>query len=238
VAGRTFQGRDYFHGALRHADREGLDRLHVSRVYTSENDGIDKLALSLPLKPDGLDGEVWVLGATITTDRSLGLTNLHDGPRNTILLAVRDTASPREPPPKDRGPPEYVVLVHNGYVHGQKCVPFSGGVLRPATASPDEPELRFPGRGAAFEMDDAFSDPLAATHPAYTGRWLVGSAPVGNSELVVLVEQRYEDAIGPYRAFFRRLLTWLGGLIGVGGLLLLLRLAWLRQRLPATPIGQ
>lgn len=90
-------------------------------------------------------------------------------------------------------------------------MPFRGGVTRPATAPINEPELRFPGGGASFEPDSNFSDPLADVNKKYTGRWLAGSAPVGNTELIVLVEQRDDEAVSPHRSFFRRVLTWVGG---------------------------
>lgn len=50
----------------------------------------------------------------------------------------------------------------------------------------------------------------------YAGRWLAGSAPVGNTELVVLVEERYEDAVAPQQWFFRRFLAWAIGLAAAG----------------------
>jgi hypothetical protein len=216
VEGKNFQGRDYFHRTLGYADRTGRDAVHVSRVFESENDGLDKLALAVPLRPVGPGSPVWVLGATITTDSSLGLESLHDGRRQTILLAARDRNPPHAPPPAAPSAPEYVVLVHRGYEPGQRSVPFRSGVLRPATAGPGEPELQLPGRGASFAPDDAFSDPLAETRPEYGGKWLAGSAPVGNTELMVLVEERYEDAVAPQQWFFRRFLVWAIGLAAAG----------------------
>jgi hypothetical protein len=214
VEGKNYRGRDYFHRAVGYADRAGRDRVHVSRVFTSENDGLDKLALSVPFRPGGPGAPVWVLGATITTGPTLGLDNLHEGPRQTVLIAARDTNDPHQPP--SPGPPEYVVLVHPGYTPGQPCAPFRGGRLRPATAAPGEPELRFPGGGASFEPDDDFADPLAAIDRRYAGQWLAGSAPVGNTELVVLVEQRYDVAVAPHRSFFGRFLAWVVGAAAVG----------------------
>ena len=215
VEGKNFQGRDYFHRTLGYANRTGRDAVHVSRVFESENDGLDKLALAVPFRPGGPRTPVWVLGATITTDSSLGLDSLHDGRRQTILLAARDRNRPRELPAAPASP-EYVVLVHRGYKPGQRSVPFRSGVVRPATAGPDEPELQLPGGGASFAPDDAFTDPLAEVRPEYAGKWLAGSAPVGNTELVVLVEERYEDAVAPQQWFFRRFLAWAIGLTAAG----------------------
>jgi hypothetical protein len=185
-------------------------------VFASENDGLDKLALAVPFRPSGPGTPVWVLGATITTDSSLGLESLHDGRRQTVLLAARDPNPPHAPPPATHASPEYIVLVHRGYEPGQRSVPFRSGVLRPATAGPGDPELQLPGGGASFAPEDAFTDPLAEVRPEYAGKWLAGSAPVGNTELVVLVEERYEDAVAPQQWFLRRFLAWAIGLAAAG----------------------
>jgi hypothetical protein len=44
-----------------------------------------------------------------------------------------------------------------------------------------------------------YRDPLAARDPRFAGRWLAGFAPVGNTELAVIVQQPYESAVEPDR---------------------------------------
>src|SRR5262249_34024950 len=133
--------------------------------------------------------------------------------------------------------PQHVILVHPAFTARQKSVPFPAGTLRPVPAPSGEPELRLPKGGPAFEHDDDYTDPVGATHPEYRGRWLVGFAPVGNTELVVRIQQRYDEAVAPLRAFLRRFLTWVGGaaLMGAGLFAALWYVRSRRQPSPAEP---
>jgi hypothetical protein len=206
VVGDNFRDRDYVRGAMARADRP--DRVHLSRVFTSRNDGLDKLAVSVPFRPMGKGGPVYVLGATIPTDATLGLGGMHDDRRKAVLLAPRDTGA-------DTPPTEYAVLVHPGYTSREGSVSLPVERLRPG-----------PG---GFLPDDDYADPATERHPEYGGRWLAGFAPVPDTELVVLVQQPYQEAVAPYRAFFRRFLEWvMGAAVGAGILVAALWLA--RQR--------
>ncbi|MBV8232502.1 MAG: hypothetical protein JO329_21170 [Planctomycetaceae bacterium] len=40
-------------------------------------------------------------------------------------------------------------------------------------------------------------DPLEEQNPKYGGRWLAAFAPVGGTELVVVVQRRYDEAVAP-----------------------------------------
>jgi eukaryotic-like serine/threonine-protein kinase len=195
VVGEDFHERDYFRGARARADRADGKRVHLSRVFTSKNDGLDKLAVSVPFRLSP-NGPVWVLGATVPTDATLGVGGIHDQVRKafSVLLA------PREPDGA-----EYVVLVHPGYESREPSVPLPPGRLRPTEGG--------------FAADDAYADPVAGRHPDYAGRWLAGFAPVPGTELVVVVQQPYDEAVAPYRAFFRRFLEWLAAAAVAGALL-------------------
>ena len=206
VIGLNVRDRDYFRGAMARADRP--DRVHLSRVFTSKNDGLDKLAVSVPFRPKGKGGPVYVLGATIPTDATLGLGGLHDDRRKAVLLAPRDTGA-------DTPPAEYVILVHPGYTSREGSVALPVERLRP--------------RPTGFQPDDDYADPAAARHPEYAGRWLAGFAPVPDTELVVLVQQPYQEAVAPYRAFFRRFLEWVAG-AAVGAAILVASLWLVRHR--------
>jgi serine/threonine-protein kinase len=190
VVGSDFRNRDYVRGAVAQAGNSGSDRIHFSRVFTSKNDGLDKLAVSVPFYPKGRPGPVYVLGATIPTDANLGLGGLNDERRKAVLLAPRDSGP-------DSRPTEFVILVHPGY--------------EPREASAAVPADRLRSGPAGFLPDDDYADPVAARHPQFAGRWLAGFADVPGTELVVLVQQPYEEAVAPYRAFFRRFLEWVGG---------------------------
>jgi eukaryotic-like serine/threonine-protein kinase len=239
VLGVRFSSRDYFQGALRHRyERVPRDRIHLSRVYRSQNDGLDKLAISCSVLPAGPNKRSWVLAATITTDATLGVESLHDARHKAVLFAPRDAdpVQPGEPPL----PAGYVILLHSAFLAGEKSVPFPADRPGLVPLPSEEPELR-PARGPPpFVSDDDYADPVAERgHPEFSGRWLTGSARVGNTELIVLVQQRYEEAVAPYQAFVRRFLLIAGGLIG----LVLLSLVGLRllqarrKRQTANPSG-
>lgn len=187
VVGVNVRDRDYFHRAVTRTGPSGPDRFYLSRVFTSLNDGLDKLAVSVPFRPNGPGTPAYVLGATIPTDATLGLEGLNDDRRRVALLAPRD-AGPGQPTT------EYAVLVHPGYAPREPSVGLPADRLR---AGP-----------TGWLPDDDFVDPVAATHPEFEGRWLAGFAPVPHTDLVVLVEQPYAEAVAPFRAFFRRFLEW------------------------------
>jgi serine/threonine-protein kinase len=186
VVGENFATRDYFRGAQARASNRGGERVHFSRVFTSKNDGLDKLAVSVPFRPAGSQGPVWVLGATIPTDSTLGLGGLHDERRKAVLLAPRESAGAST---------EYVVLIHPAYKSREPSIPFPADSLRRTESG--------------FAPINDYADPVADRHPEFRGRWLVGFAPVPDTELIVLVQQPYDEAVAPHWAFFRRFLEWL-----------------------------
>jgi hypothetical protein len=209
VVRRKFRDRDYFQGVNRHLSQlEGRDQIHVSRAFHSEHDDMDKVAISCPVVTER-DGRSWVLAATIPTGDTLGL-NLHDQQHKAVLIVPRDPS------------PGHVVLIHPAFVAGHSAVPFTFDGVVP---DPDrEPELRLvtEARQAPLPPNDDYHDPVADHgHADYGGRWLTGSARVGHTELVVQVQQRYDEAVAPHRSYFRRFLAWVGGalLVGLAGFL-------------------
>jgi hypothetical protein len=198
VVGRNFAHRDYFHGALAHAAREGVGRVHVSRVYTSVNDHLDKFAVSVAFYRDGHDGPVWVLAATVRAHDTLGLSGLHNSQHQVALLAPRENAGPSSDGASDR----YVVLVHPAF----ESPPPSGSIA--------DIELRrdfSPLGEVSFTPDDDYRDPVAEKYPRYAGRWLAGFSPVADTGLVVLAQQRYEGAVAPHLSLFYIYLIYLAG---------------------------
>ncbi len=204
VEGERFGYRDYYCGALARAGRPGSDGVHVSRVFRARSDGLDKLAVSAAFRPvEG--GLPWVLATTIPTDPTLGLGVRDDARHKVVLLAPRESPSQHAPDPR----PELVVLVHPCYEPREESIPFPAERLRPRP-SPD-------GR-IGFAPDDNYRDPVRARHPECEGRWLAGFAPVEGTEMVVVVQQRDDDALAPERIFFRQFLVWAAGLVGGAGL--------------------
>jgi hypothetical protein len=119
---------------------------------------------------------------------------------------------------------------------GERSVSLPAGRPGPVPPPDGGPELRPTTGPPVFPSDDNYEDPVAEHgHPQMAGRWLTGSARVGNTELVVLIQQRYDEAVAPYRELFRRLLAWVAGALVVG-VLFAAALRWrkLRSRLPGA----
>ncbi len=207
VFGIDFKGRDYFVGALRHTGDTGRARIHVSRAYESLNDRLFKITLSAVVY-DGPDSKSPVLGvvsATLPTNATLGSVQLDDPERTAVLVGRRDTNPHDQVPPLVDPPPVYLVLVHPAYGElpdygqGKKAVRMPEEMLRlaPKHRAEDKDEFAPKPRSildAAEGRHDAYEDPLGEVYPTkYAGRWLAGFAPVGNMELVVIVQQRREE---------------------------------------------
>src|SRR5262249_48162574 len=151
-------------------------------VYRSQNDGLDKLAISCAVLPDGPNKRSWILAATITTDATLGVESLHDARHMAVLFAPRDAdpIQPGELPP----PAGYVSLVHPAFLTGDKSVPFPPDHPGQVSLPGEEPELHPATGPPPFASDDDYADPVAEQgHPEFSGRWLIGSARVGNTEM-------------------------------------------------------
>jgi hypothetical protein len=218
VLGQRKPDRDYFRGALAHRADGGV---HVSRVFYSDHDRKDKIALSVPVYPVGPAAGPWVLAATVTTGETFGLADLQRSERKRALLVRRDRDSRLpahlSPEPDSDG---YRVLVHPWFKgnEGKPCLPFPTGRPRPLLELNGRPELQLDDQPAdAFHRDADYRDPAAERSAEYAGRWLAGSARVGNTELVVVTQQKYEDAMAPQRRFFHRLAWWAGGVLGTAG---------------------
>lgn len=203
VLGQQFADRDYFRRA-----RPG--RVHVSRVFHSRRDGLDKLALSIRFQPRN-SNESWVLAATVTTDRKLdlGVVSMSDSRHEAILVAPRDAPDP------DAG--EYVILVHQALDPRSPTRRF--GTLQPGPSRDNDLKELGPhpaNEPRPFPPQRDYADPFAEVDRAYAGRWLTGTARVGNTELVVVVQQRYSDSIKTHRSLLGRSLTWFAAALLIG----------------------
>jgi hypothetical protein len=121
-----------------------------------------------------------------------------------------------------------VILRHPAYQRGDPALSVSGQRLRAIHRPRHGNEFRLtdpdrdPDPEQAIDLD--YRDPLGDRDPSYAGRWLAGFAPVGNTELVVLVQQRYDATVEPDRSLTLGLSLWgavassLGAiLIGIAG---------------------
>jgi len=68
-------------------------------------------------------------------------------------------------------------------------------------------------------------DPVAAVAPEYAGRWIAGFAPVRNTGFVVVVQQRFDDAVSLESSTVWRL-TLGSALASVVAIAILLMVLW------------
>ncbi|XXT15885.1 serine/threonine protein kinase [Sorangium sp. So ce429] len=214
----TYEFRDYFQGARRLAERPDPGVAYVSRAFRSETDHNHKFALAAPIR--GASGEfAGALIATIATDSRLGALRLSDGRRFAALAARRDLERDGPAPASD----EFTVLVHDGLGHGESAVLRSAvlsGLLpgAPAPGAPALDQLQLPPPDLVASVDD-FRDPLAERDPAkYGGAFLAGIAPVGHTDLVVIVQSRADEAVALDADPRLRLISWSGVVLALLGL--------------------
>lgn len=117
--------------------------------------------------------------ATVPTGSTLGSLRLTGEQRTAVLVGRRDTNRPDSPPDEEKN----VLLIHPAY-------------SKPG-AEPIEVDL------PETDRENSYDDPLLP------GPWLAGFAPVGDTEFVVIVQQRYDDAIGPVNSLASAL-AWRG----------------------------
>jgi serine/threonine-protein kinase len=136
------------------------------------------------------DDVLGIVLATIPTGSTLGSLRLQGEQRTAVLVGRGDTNQPDG----SNTPDKNFILIHPAY-------PERG-------AEPVEAKL------PETDMIDDYVDPLLQ------GRWLAGFASVGDTEFTVIVQQRYDEAIGPVNTLAATL-AWRGWIaLCFGGVLL------------------
>ncbi len=203
---QNFAFRDYYRGAA--ALPESMPRpVYVSRAVHSNADDRYRLVIAAPIRNSRMELK-GVLAAMISTGRHIGALELSDERRIAVLAVRRDREFDSEPLPD-----EHILLVHNGVVRGEGIVIESDALRRltarrEATRTPPEDQLRFPPANW-IEVEDDYVDHLASPDTRMSqDRWLAGVAPVGNTELAVIVQTRTEDATALDQSPLRVLVAW------------------------------
>jgi hypothetical protein len=167
--------------------------IHVSKIYRSRIDDRFKFAISAPVwRRDG--SFAGVIHTAVTTDAAMGGVIIEDARRKVALIAPRDIEDPEWDSSRQPAPGKAVIVFHPGYQRGTEAVQF-----------PDEsPIIAEMAQAHANELDDSmrpipavedYEDPVASVLGEYTARWIAGFAPVGNTGFVILVQQRYDEAL-------------------------------------------
>jgi hypothetical protein len=208
--------------------------VHVSRVFKSEADGLYKFAISAPVCRVDSSGSslLGVITATIAPSSTMGSLQLNDERREAALAGRID------PSTRDTGAAPYRLLVHPAYHRRDEAVELGNAQLAAIPAAqPEFPELQLiqPNESANLPAvtDDFYVDPMSARDARYAGRWLAAFAPVGNTDLVVIVQQRYDEVIQPDKTLTRNLALAVGSALSLG-ILFAATVAWRRFRRQAV----
>lgn len=226
VIGGDFSWRNHFQGAKALGIKGTGGSVHISRVYRGYSDNIYKFAISAPIL-DRQKNFLGTIATSVTTDASLGPVFIRDDNRKVALIAPTDINSPKEPRIE-----KYVVLYHPGYQKGVDPVEFphiDKIRMKPDLVSNQQTQLA--DSKLRILPDDNYLDPVASIAKEYTGRWIAGFAPVGNTEFVVVVQQRFEDAVSLESSILWNLALWsaLASLVAVAILVMVLR-RWAKSR--------
>jgi eukaryotic-like serine/threonine-protein kinase len=197
VVGKAFPYRDYFRGAI----GKPANSAHVSRIYRSHlADENYKFAVSAPIWAEGR--QVGVLVATVTTNSARGTLLPEDVLSDPALVGQWDGGEPDPLDPKVptrlHTPGQRLILLHSAFARGDTAVEVHGGALFDESAH----------RELGHATDPEYADPVADRNPDYAGRWLAAAAPVKNTEFVVIVKQRYDEAVQPNAIFGRLRVMW------------------------------
>jgi len=145
-----------------------------------------------------------VVGVSILSDPTLGLPQLHDQKRKAALVGLED-------PTSAAGEPGYVLVVHPAYREsGERAVAIRNEKLLEVQTVTTDGDYRDPVYGDG-------------------DRWLSAFARVGDTHLIVIVQQRYEDAIGVEGILAREIVVWVLVALGVGAMLMATA-AWYERR--------
>jgi hypothetical protein len=232
VVGVDFAARDYFQGAIARAKGKWSAAVHVSRIYQSRNDNLHKVALAVAIRnPDGAANSVLgVVAATVTTKATFGSINLSDKRRKAVLIGRRDLSLTQTGPGNTEAD-QFLVLIHEAYAHGHEAI-----------VIPDDKRFRqllHPRLDKEFWLTDPkrehdrtvvtdanYRDPMGEGDQP----WLAGFAPVGATELVVVVQQRYDETIGPEQNLVMLMTFGAAGALVIALLLIALSLRWRLKR--------
>jgi serine/threonine protein kinase len=183
---RSFEFRDYFHGARQLAEKQ-LRRVYVARAFRTESYGRLAFAFSAPIL-DARGHWLGVVMATLSAKSVFGAVKMEDATRGqhitSALIGPRGLdrgARPGAPLPSD-----FTFLVHPGLAKGEEyTLPSSfWSELRAAFGSSAPPGAQFTMQYVPPVKTGDYRDPI----PGFSGRWLAAFAPVGKTGFVVLVQ--------------------------------------------------
>jgi eukaryotic-like serine/threonine-protein kinase len=204
--GADFSWRNHFQGAKALGLKGVTGSVYISRVYRGRSDNFYKFAVSAPIL-DAKKSFLGVIATSVITDAAMGLVALHGDNRKVALIAPTDIDSQNLK--LENGSERYVVLYHPGYSKGIDPVefPYMNKVALRRDAIPDE-QFQLSAAKLQIAPEDNYLDPVSTVAKEYAGRWIAGFAPVGNTGFVVVVQQRFSDAVSVEASTLWGLALW------------------------------
>lgn len=224
---QNYSFRDYFR-AVKALSTGVSHPVYISRAVRSTTDDRYKVVIASPIR-DTMGAFVGLIAVSIPTDRRLGGLALSDERRIAVLTVRRDRDLAADPLPD-----EHILLVHDGVANGDGIVVENEALhrlsaRRDAARIPLQDRLRLPSPDWVEAQDDYIDEMDEANSRGERRRWLAGVAPVGATELSVIVQTRVEDATALDETPFRVLAAWSLGstvLLGAG----IVAASWARRK--------
>ncbi len=221
---RDFSWKDYFHGLDVEFDEQPggtnpkppnitpIESSHVSTVFRSDATGHYMVAITTPIR-NSADEVIAILGRTqhlweLLDDYKQGVSRFqgNDG-EHLVLIDRRDWQLVAHP---------WLTSHHVKTLDDSEIERLR---LPERRARQIESELSPNDEGDVVEFDD-YRDPVGVAGFApseYGGRWLAAFRPVGNTEWIAVVQERYETAVAPAEKMRSELLLYAVAALAVGG---------------------
>lgn len=211
--------RDYFKGAKAHIGLAAAYSVHIGKVYRSLTDHLSKLSISAPILDD--HGKfLGVICIGVRNSSQLGLVIPDDHRHQVALIAPKDIDSQTE-----TRPGQSVILFHPAYRPSDDTVSTQSPI--PETQKWSHAKELNDSEQPPLRPREDYVDPVGSVQEKFRGRWIAGFAPVGNTGIVVVVQQRYDEAMksDPSTRYLR---VWTFGVLLLAISALFVRL-WLRR---------
>jgi len=190
--GVDWRWRDYVSGCVKDGRWISPSMPYISRPYHSRLGKLHKFAIVAPIYDRQSETEgaiVGIVARTFATDADLGVRELHDESRKTVVVALDDPDSKTDL----KVVPQHRIIVHHSYTHaGEMAEKMAPGKLLDHLRSVDNVAAPVE-RTLSTEpiTTDDYVDPMSPD-----AEWLAALAPVPRSPFWVVIQERTDEAIG------------------------------------------
>jgi serine/threonine protein kinase len=205
INNKTYTHRDYFNGKANLREGESAPPLvepYRSNVFVSNATETRVVAFSVPVFEDKWGPDEPRLGVLMMTVDIGDFIELQADEQGKGSMAVLIDTRPEYVRPTPTSPET------KGQIGAILQHPVLSALRKQGVVEKDDDRFKLYGDLMQFDGDgwcDNYHDTVGDADPHYAGRWLAASAPViveereqaGNTGWVVVVQEHYDDAIGP-----------------------------------------